>query len=152
VPHLSDCSSAARPWPASRPGPSRWVGIAPTEDRHLIQAISDGLAGELYSEDGWIAKFSKFKEGAAIEKLTDKRTEEGPFTNESDRRILNEFGNSLMERVRDSTINEIRSLLSGDVASKDARALNRALASLGLQPDQWGRRTVVSKGRNVRHP
>jgi len=33
-----------------------------------IQAISDGLAGELYSEDGWIEKFSKYKE--SIERLT----------------------------------------------------------------------------------
>jgi hypothetical protein len=37
---------------------------------HNIQAMSDGLYGELYSEAGWIAKFSRFKEGAAIEKLT----------------------------------------------------------------------------------
>ena len=34
-----------------------------------IQAMSDGVAGELYSEDGWIAKFSEFKEGAPIERL-----------------------------------------------------------------------------------
>ena len=26
-----------------------------------IRDVSDGLAGELYSEDGWIAKYSKYK-------------------------------------------------------------------------------------------
>jgi hypothetical protein len=36
---------------------------------HNIQAISDGLVGELYTEDGWIEKFSKLKEGVAIEPL-----------------------------------------------------------------------------------
>jgi len=36
---------------------------------HDIQTMSDGVAGELYSEAGWIARFSRFKEGAAIEKL-----------------------------------------------------------------------------------
>jgi hypothetical protein len=34
-----------------------------------IQTMSDGVAGELYSEDGWIAKFCEFKEGAPIERL-----------------------------------------------------------------------------------
>jgi hypothetical protein len=36
---------------------------------HDIQAMSDGLVGELYTEDGWIARFSSFNEGASIEKL-----------------------------------------------------------------------------------
>jgi hypothetical protein len=31
-------------------------------EKHNVQAISDGLAGELYTEDGWIAKFSAFKD------------------------------------------------------------------------------------------
>jgi hypothetical protein len=48
-------------------------GVVYRDDRgreHDVQAMSDGLAGELYSEAGWIAKFSEFKEGAAIEKLS----------------------------------------------------------------------------------
>ncbi|MEW8078334.1 MAG: hypothetical protein AB2748_19045 [Candidatus Thiodiazotropha endolucinida] len=27
-----------------------------------VNELSDGLSGELYTEDGWIAKFSKYKE------------------------------------------------------------------------------------------
>ena len=34
---------------------------------HLTQ-VSDGLAGELYSDEGWIAKFSKYKPDALEEK------------------------------------------------------------------------------------
>ncbi len=30
--------------------------------KHDIRAISDGLAGELYTEDGWAARFSSFKD------------------------------------------------------------------------------------------
>jgi hypothetical protein len=50
---------------------------------------------------------------------------------------LDKLGKSLMERVRDPTINGIRLLLSGEVATRDGRALHRALGSLGLQPDQY---------------
>ena len=48
------------------------IGVLFRDNRgrvHDIRAMSDGLAGEPYSEDGWIAQFSRFKEGAAIEKL-----------------------------------------------------------------------------------
>ncbi len=31
-----------------------------------IRDISDGLAGELYTEDGWIAKFSSYKENFGL--------------------------------------------------------------------------------------
>ena len=34
---------------------------------HLAE-VSDGLAGELYSDEGWIAKFSKYKPDALEEK------------------------------------------------------------------------------------
>jgi hypothetical protein len=34
---------------------------------HLAQ-LSDGLSGELYSSDGWIEKFSKYKPNALEEK------------------------------------------------------------------------------------
>jgi len=37
---------------------------------HDVRAMSDGFAGELYSEDGWIAKFSKYNEEAPIENLS----------------------------------------------------------------------------------
>lgn len=32
------------------------------EKEHDIVAASDGLAGELYSKDGWIARFSRYPE------------------------------------------------------------------------------------------
>ena len=32
-----------------------------------IANISDGLAGEIFSEDGWISKFSRYKEAEEIE-------------------------------------------------------------------------------------
>jgi hypothetical protein len=35
-----------------------------------IRAISDGLVGELYGDNGWIARFSKFKEDSGVAKLT----------------------------------------------------------------------------------
>ncbi len=31
-------------------------------NRHDVRALSDGLVGELYSDDGWIAKFSQFRD------------------------------------------------------------------------------------------
>jgi hypothetical protein len=31
-------------------------------DKENIRKLSDGLSGEIYTEDGWIAKFSSYKE------------------------------------------------------------------------------------------
>lgn len=33
-----------------------------TGKKHDIRAISDGLAGEIHMEDGWFAKYSKFRD------------------------------------------------------------------------------------------
>jgi hypothetical protein len=39
-------------------------------EKRNIQAISDGLAGELYTERGWIARFSKYKEGDSVKRTS----------------------------------------------------------------------------------
>lgn len=35
--------------------------------KHDVRAISDGLMGELYTQDGWIEKFSKFRNTLELE-------------------------------------------------------------------------------------
>jgi len=39
-----------------------YCGDGKGSTKRNINELSDGLAGELYTEDGWIARFSKFKE------------------------------------------------------------------------------------------
>lgn len=40
------------------------VGCAEHEDssKEDVRELSDGLSGEMYTEDGWIAKYSRYKE------------------------------------------------------------------------------------------
>jgi len=33
-----------------------------SSDKENVRKLSDGLSGEIYTEDGWIAKFSNYKE------------------------------------------------------------------------------------------
>jgi len=37
-----------------------WIISNPENDIDDINELSDGLSGELYTDDGWISKFSKF--------------------------------------------------------------------------------------------
>ena len=49
-------------WAIVEKGPAENSGLS-----HLAE-VSDGLSGELYSDDGWIAKFSKYKTNSMKEK------------------------------------------------------------------------------------
>ena len=42
-------------------------------DYQELDSISDGLAGELYSDNGWIVKYSQ-KEKSLVDKILDKNT------------------------------------------------------------------------------
>ena len=37
-------------------------GVGNESGKENVRQLSDGLPGEMYSEDGWIARFSKYKE------------------------------------------------------------------------------------------
>ncbi|WP_032139593.1 hypothetical protein [Rickettsia tamurae] len=41
-------------------------------NQYSLAEISDGLCGELYSEDGWIAKYSKYPNWKTIENIIEK--------------------------------------------------------------------------------